>query len=208
MDDLARDTVPEYYSKNPIISGLFKRRLSLAFELGQLEGKEPLDVLDLGCGTGLLLGMFLKDYPQHRYSGWDVHPGIDDLRPKMPAVDFKRLDFRDPAQLPAKTFDRVFCLDVLEHFENLEPVLVSLRRLLKPDGLFVISEPTESWLYQLGRLASKGTTSTVDGPTGTPHYYNAAGVHAVMLKAGFKCRELRKTPPWPIDLFHVTAYGL
>jgi 2-polyprenyl-3-methyl-5-hydroxy-6-metoxy-1,4-benzoquinol methylase len=205
-DRLVRDTVPEYHSGNPVIRGLFTRRLDVAFELGALGGGAALDVLDLGCGPGLLLELCREKFPKHRYSGWDYHEDV--LKLSMPGVDFKRVDLMKPETLPKRRFDRVFCLDVLEHIAELPPVLESLKGLLKPDGLFVISEPTESLLYRLGRLLSKGTMSSMDGPTGTPHYFNAAQIHEMFLKAGYVSHAQRMIPPWPIDLFHITQYGL
>jgi len=203
---LVTDTVPEYHSANPVIRGLFTKRLDIAFEFGALDADKELDVLDLGCGPGLLLEMCRAKFPRHRYSGWDYHEDV--LKLSMPGVDFKRVDLLKPETLPAKQFDRIFCLDVLEHIPVLEPVLATVRGLLKPDGLLVVSEPTESRLYQLGRLLSKGTTSSMDGPTGTPHYFNAAQIHQMFLKGGYECRAQRMIPPWPIDLFHITQYGL
>ena len=205
-EELVRDTVPEYHSGNPVIRGLFTRRLDVALELGALRSDAPLDVLDLGCGAGLLLEMCRGKFPRHRYSGWDYHEAV--LKLGMAGVDFKRVDLLKPETLPSRTFDRVFCLDVLEHFPALDAVMGTLRRLLKPDGLLVVSEPTESRLYQLGRLFAKGTTSSMDGPTGTPHYFNARQIHRLFLKAGYECRSRRMIPPWPIDLFHITQYGL
>lgn len=203
---LVDDTVPEYHSKNPVIRGLFTKRLDVAFEFGALRSADPLDVLDLGCGPGLLLEMCRAKFPQHRYSGWDYHEDV--LKLAMPGVEFARVDLLKPETLPKKKFDRIFCLDVLEHIPTLEPVLATVRGLLKPDGLLVVSEPTESRLYQLGRLLAKGTTSSMDGPTGTPHYFNAVQIHRMFLAAGYACRAQRLIPPWPIDLFHITQYGL
>ncbi|HBL17668.1 MAG TPA: hypothetical protein DD417_13205 [Elusimicrobia bacterium] len=108
------------------------------------------------------------------------------------------------------TFDRVFCLDVLEHFQELGPVLGKLRGLLKSGGSLIISEPTESWLYRLGRLAVKGTLSAQEGPAAGPHYHDAAGVHRGLLGSGFRRQAVTRLPIRfrPLELFHVSRYGL
>lgn len=198
------DIVPEYHSRNPLVRALFRRRLEIALRLGALDGSERLEVLDLGCGEGAFLFDAQKRFPRHAYTGWDVHPGLDALR--APGLEFARVDISKPAGIPARAFDRVFCLDVLEHFERLDGVLASIKGLLRPGGLLVLSEPTESPLYRLGRLAVKGTLSSQEGPAAGPHYHDARGVHREVLKAGFDCAELRKIPFAPFDLFHLTSY--
>ena len=42
-------------------------------------------------------------------------------------------------------------LDVLEHVEDLTGILRQFEKLLRPTGVVVISGPTESALYRLGR---------------------------------------------------------
>lgn len=199
------DIVPEYHSRNPLVRWLFRSRLELALKFGELDVAAPLDVLDLGCGEGAFALAARASFPQHHYVGWDMHPEIESLH--VPGVKFARVDVTRMAELPACTFDRVFCLDVLEHFPRLDGVLAAVRSLLKPDGRLVISEPTESLLYKLGRLAVKGTMSANEGPAAGPHYHDAQGVDREVLKAGFQRTALRKIPPFPLfTLFHITCY--
>lgn len=198
------DIVPEYHSRNPLVRRLFRIRLEFALELGELDVAAPLDVLDLGCGEGAFVLAARARFPRHRYVGWDTHPDIKSLR--APGVEFACVNVTRTAELPARMFDRVFCLDVLEHFPHLDGVLATVRGLLKPDGRLVLSEPTESWLYKLGRLAVKGTMSAYEGPAAGPHYHDARGVDREVLKAGFQRTALRKIPFPPFTLFHITCY--
>jgi 2-polyprenyl-3-methyl-5-hydroxy-6-metoxy-1,4-benzoquinol methylase len=170
-----QDIVPEYSSRNPLVRWLFHRRLDVALRLGDLGGTRRLEVLDLGCGEAKFLKLCSQRYPQNSYAGWDVHPGIMQL--SVAGVEFMCVDIRQPRSIPIRTFDRIFCLDVLEHFESLEVVLGVVRRLLKFWGLLVISELTESWLYQFGRWVVKGTASAVEGLVVGFYYHNAQGVH-------------------------------
>lgn len=52
---------------------------------------------------------------------------------------------------PAAGYSCVFALDALEHNRDYEVLLVELAQKLRPGGVLVISGPTESWLYKLGR---------------------------------------------------------
>jgi SAM-dependent methyltransferase len=207
MDDPRNvgEIVPEYRSGNPAVRWLFTERLRIALELGALEG-EGLDVLDLGCGEGAFLALTHNRYPRHRYTGWDIHPDLANV--KIPGVNLAVVNFLGPDPLPAQRFDRIFCLDVLEHFQDLRVPLARIRGLLKPGGLLIISEPTESWLYKTARLLLKGTLSSQEGPAAGPHYYDARGVHREILRCGFACTAVRPIPFPPFDLFHLTRYAV
>lgn len=199
------DIVPEYHSRNPFIRHFFRRRLEIAISLGGLDEGGRLDVLDLGCGEGLFLRLAAARHPGHAYTGWDQHPDVEKLA--VPGVVFGRLDMRDPGFAQGKLFDRVFCLDVLEHFEDLAEVASRLMGLVRPGGRLVISAPTESFLYKAARLLVKGTLSSREGPAAGPHYFDAEGVAREVGKAGFVLRRTVKIPSWPIDMFHITHFA-
>jgi len=150
-------------------------------------------------------GMLSKRFPQHRCVAWDSHPAINELT--IPGVSIVRVDITREEEVPDHTFDRIFCLDVLEHIERLETAISVLRHLLSPQGRLIVSEPTESFLYRLGRLAIKGTFSQESGPGAGPHYHTARGVHVKLVRGGFERLGLRRLPlPWPADLFHLSVY--
>ncbi len=54
-------------------------------------------------------------------------------------------------ELPDNSFDVIFALDVLEHIENLSDYVELFKKLLTPDGVIIISGPTENILYKIGR---------------------------------------------------------
>ncbi|MFA6092463.1 MAG: class I SAM-dependent methyltransferase [Elusimicrobiota bacterium] len=198
------DIVPEYRSGNPVVRWIFRRRLAVALELGELAGPDRMRVLDLGCGEAAFLRLAQRMFPQHSYVGWDIHPGISAF--EVPGVELQRVDIRETSSLPSLEFDRIFCLDVLEHFQELEETLANIRRLLKPGGSLIVSEPTESVLYRCGRLLVKGTFSSQEGPCAGPHYRDAEGVDAEIRRSGFKRSDIRRMPPRPLDVFHLTKY--
>lgn len=71
--------------------------------------------------------------PEH-YFGVDMHSG--------PGVDWvgdatKFLELRRPDQ-----YDLVICLETLEHVPRFWEIIGGVRRVLKPDGAFLVSVPT------------------------------------------------------------------
>lgn len=100
-------------------------------------------VLDLGCGTGLLLA-WLSSRPGLQVSGVDASPeqaaAASACLPHIPVEcsdGLKYLEAREGA------FDAIFCLDVLEHVARdvLLEWVEAAWRALKPGGLFVCRGP-------------------------------------------------------------------
>src|SRR5437763_440995 len=42
------------------------------------------------------------------------------------------------------SFDLIVCFEAIEHVENHDELLTEVKRLLKPDGLFIVSTPNKS----------------------------------------------------------------
>ena len=107
----------------------------------------PLDVLEIGCGIGGVLGA-LRKIPNLRLTGSEVYiQGLRYARGKMPDVDFIQLDatripFRD-------TFDVVGAFDVIEHIDDDTLVVKQVRESLRPDGVFVVTVPQYQWMWSI-----------------------------------------------------------
>jgi len=103
-------------------------------------GAPGMKILEVGCGEGSLLGM-LKD--RHDVYGADVsESGVLSSRAKgirCSLIDAgnERLPFEDDL------FDFVICLETIEHVENPHRLLWEVKRVLRPDGNFLVSIPGE-----------------------------------------------------------------
>lgn len=101
-------------------------------------------ILDVGCNIGWLA--FNKN-PSATYIGLDTDSLLVKVAKeicKMKDVHFvladaRRMCFRD------HVFDRVFCLEVLEHIEDEYSVLTELSRVIKPKAYLILSTPTPSF---------------------------------------------------------------
>ena len=125
--------------------------------LCQLQTIEPLfrkylpkggQILEAGCGRGRWV-LYLRGL------GYDV-AGIDladsDLaaaRAIDPSAPVERGDVLQ-APFPDSSFDAVISLGVVEHFEGgPRQALAEVRRLLKPQGLFLVTVPTQNLVRYL-----------------------------------------------------------
>ena len=119
--------------------------------------QKTLTLLDSGCGAGNVAAFFKKQFPDWKIYGIDV--SSDAI--KAAKTHFKNITFtKTPAhKLPHKrgTIDVVTALDSLEHYDNLDEVLVEIHRVLSEQGLLYVSIPLEKqfptlyWvLFRLG----------------------------------------------------------
>lgn len=103
-----------------------------------VEGK---DVLDAGCGTGY--GMELLAAAGARsVTGIDGDfRAVEEARRRFGEADaVVHGDLRD-LELPDAAFDVVVCWEVIEHLEKGSPMLGELRRVLRSDGVLLVSSP-------------------------------------------------------------------
>ena len=88
-------------------------------------------------------------------------------------------------------------LDVLEHISPLTAYVDAFERLLAPEGVLIVSGPTESLLYRLGRrLAGREFTG----------HYHVSDIYDVAesLRERFEVRTVARVM-WPATLFEVLS---
>ncbi len=112
----------------------------LAAEISALRGKDArLDVLDLGCGTGLL-GAAIR-HLANRMTGIDLSPRMLERASERGIYD--RLVGEDLAPFlraePAAGYDLVAAADVFVYVGDLADVFAQAARILRSRGLFVFS---------------------------------------------------------------------
>ncbi len=113
-----------------------RRRLALALLRDALGAERPR-VLDLGCGTGVVLG---------ELEGWAEPVGLDFSPLALGFCRRRGLRLLVAARgesLPLRTssFDAVLALDILEHIPDDEAAFREAYRVLRPGGALVLSVP-------------------------------------------------------------------
>lgn len=97
-----------------------------------------LDILDLGCGTGLA-GIAFADR-RRRLDGIDLSPGMI-----MQAMARRLYDRLEPGEIVAtlaewpERYDLALAADVAVYIGDLAPLLAATRRVLRPGGLFALT---------------------------------------------------------------------
>lgn len=122
-------------SPNPIARFAHRTRYQLSLQLA-LEhiGLEPSALLDYGCGQGDFLKLAHQNNPHVRLVGYDPESTYKaDTFQSVSSVD----------ELADESIDVLTSFEVLEHLYDEERLLfyASATRLLKPDGVLLVSVP-------------------------------------------------------------------
>lgn len=142
---------PAYSHKNPLINWLFWQRLRKVME--HIENSQSENILDFGCGSGVMLPFLSSISKQVIAMDVDLLPiqSVQKYIPLAENIAIKDASKINISDLPKNTFDLIIALDVLEHVSDLPKTLSELFTLLKPNGQLIVSGPTENILYQIGR---------------------------------------------------------
>ncbi len=138
--------IPTHTHWNPLIRWLFWRRYEEIARLAELD--RGLAVLDFGCGIGVFLPTLCA--AAGKVVAIDLFPQYARhfCRQQGLAVTFADgLDAVEDGSL-----DVIVAADVLEHIDDLEPLLATFRSKLTAGGRLLISGPTENLVYKLGRV--------------------------------------------------------
>ncbi|MCG3205117.1 MAG: Ubiquinone biosynthesis O-methyltransferase [Elusimicrobia bacterium] len=108
-------------------------------------------ILDVGCGSGNLLEKLNGD----RLVGIDLSDTLlNQARERLKDKPNCELIKADIERLPFERglFDCVICSEVLEHVENPKLVIDEMFRVIKPQGLIVITVPNETLINWTKRI--------------------------------------------------------
>jgi len=110
-------------------------------------------LLDLGCGNGLLFS-HLRD-TQLQLTGVDiVEEQLELAKKNNPNATFVAEDVCKYSS--SEKFDVVTSLDVIEHLYDPESYLLNIKRLLKNDGILILTTPYYGYIKNLLIALSNG----------------------------------------------------
>lgn len=191
MDKLGFIEITPYIHNNPFLKNLFWTRLKTAINLS----KPSTRVLDFGSGSGIFLPTLSKNFEK-----------VDSIDLNTNSLEYIKNEYNLTnvtitksigAKLPYEneTFDIVFATDVLEHFKDSTEIQKEFNRVLRKEGILIISGPTENKLYVFGRKFLYKREKPID------HY---SDVGDVMKKSKlFFDIEKVKVLPWGIPIFKI-----
>lgn len=99
------------------------------------ENRNLCKILDIGCWDG----NFLLKLKERWYSNLHWIDQYFDM--KNTDIDFSKQDINNGLLFDDNSFDAIFLLDVIEHVPNQFFLFDEIHRILKKDGLLIISTP-------------------------------------------------------------------
>ncbi len=198
----------EYKDDDPYVvmdqleSDFQQRRLQATLDLIPNEyKKETLKLLDIGCGEGHFTDVIKKEFPKFEVHGLDY---------SVSAIDFAHRTFEDIKFITANAyyppyhdeyFDIVVCNNLWEHVPDPLQMLRAMKRVLKPNGLLIISTPSR---YRFSNLI-KASVGQEIAFMSTYHVteYTIGQVKEQLRWEGFKTERVY-SPPIPASNFVFT----
>jgi SAM-dependent methyltransferase len=137
-------------------------------------------VVDLGCGSGTLLGKIRKASAGARLVGLDIEPRALELaRKAVPDAEFHEVDLSGGEITGglAGQADVVLCSEVLEHLDDPERAVRLAHSLLRPGGVFIVTVPA-------------GTITPFDRAIGHVRHYDLSSISSLLGQGPFGLRRL------------------
>jgi ubiquinone/menaquinone biosynthesis C-methylase UbiE len=192
------NTFDKYGSSNPLV-----RRLMSGFEhcmFDMLDTAQPLSIVDIGCGEGVLTELWAKRTP-----GKVVGIDLDDPklrteweRRSRPNLEFRtglghELDYED------REFDMATAMEVLEHVPDPDAVLGEMARVSA--RWVLVSVPREP-LWRVLNMARGTYLRQLGNTPGHLNHWSKRGFAQLLRRYG-EVVELRSPFPWTMALVRV-----
>ena len=150
-EEMAHAYDPDTYheSSNRIVSWVERRRVKTL--LSMLKAGPEHSVLEVGVGAGNILARVrAKSRAGIDLSGFLLTKARLRLHPEDVLIEGDAEKLTD--HFPPASFDRVFCSEVLEHVQHPDRVLGQMARVVKPDGIVVVSVPNERTINRIKNI--------------------------------------------------------
>ena len=114
-------------------------RYNIAIKLASLKNNQT--ILDIGCKYALLKKILIEKKNNIDYFGIDITDKVFNKIDEFREDRFFVADASKQIPFENKKFDVVFALEILEHVESPTNMLKEIYRVLKPEGILILSVP-------------------------------------------------------------------
>lgn len=183
-----------WWKKTQTIDNFFKR------EMAKNAGRS-IKVIELGCGQGPNIFRLYHEWGEKV----DLHLyGVDLLPKNIKYCEIKKTLYKaknvyfsignaEKIDLPESSFDILFCLEVIEHLINPKRALKEFYRILKPEGLAIITTPNKNNLVsKLGKFLFKAKSN----PLKNEELVNLSYPDSEPKKAGYDHISVKSLGEW------------
>jgi ubiquinone/menaquinone biosynthesis C-methylase UbiE len=188
-------TDPIEYYRRPLIGRLFRERINRG--LGMLPDRRYARALEVGYGAGAVQLALAPNVDELHGIDLDAEPDSVTQFLRARSVDSKLVRgsvYELP--YPDNHFDLVVCFSVFEHLHEYPKGLNEVRRVLAPNGLFLLGMPS------VNKLMEAGFHAIGFGDINDVHVTTPAQVEQAWSRAGLRRINARflDFPPGPLGL--------
>jgi 2-polyprenyl-3-methyl-5-hydroxy-6-metoxy-1,4-benzoquinol methylase len=196
-------------SGQSVVAALFDHILPLVPGLDE-RLKRGIDVLDIGCGSGLAMNLLARAYPHSRFTGYDFSAeAIARAQAEAAQSGAKNLRFAvaDVSRLEEKQqYDLITAFDAIHDQARPDEVLKRIAQALRDDGVLLmqdisgsselhnnISHPAAPFLYTISCMHCM-TVSLALGGAGLGTMWGKEKATEMLKAAGFRSVEIKDLP--------------
>jgi 2-polyprenyl-6-hydroxyphenyl methylase / 3-demethylubiquinone-9 3-methyltransferase len=182
-----------------------------------IEGIDPEDgynIVDVGCGDGYYLHLLSNLGIKLQLTGMDVDPNaLKSAKANLKGKDVKLINADLLQKLPFSpgTFDRAVMSEVAEHLQSDVKGLKEVNRILKKDGVLVLTVPNHNypflwdpvnWILEhaVKTHIEKGFWAGIWNQH--KRLYTPLQIEKVVKKAGFKIEKIESLTFWCLPFNH------
>ncbi|MBT2400812.1 class I SAM-dependent methyltransferase [Streptomyces sp. ISL-100] len=185
----------------------------LALAAVAAHGTVPRSVLDIGCGTGVLLDLVAQRWPQARLRGVDpAQRMIDVAGRRLPQAELA-VATAERLPVPDASVDLVLSTTSFNHWSDHRAALREAARVARPGGLVVVVEHAPPGLLMGALLRLTGRMVRHHSPTDFARLAWAGGLHPLRVtreEGGFVrllARPESAARPYPTTWAERIAFG-
>lgn len=158
------------------------------------------NILDAGCGEGLLLEKLIKKYPEKNIKGLDIIEENIKIchEHNLPASVGSLYQLAD-----AEKYDLCILSEVIEHLENPDLALNNIKKILKPSGELLIVFPNDGAMKIAELLLFKFKNAFADW--GHLRKYSPKSLKKILRDNGY---EAEKTMSIPFNFWALDSHGI
>lgn len=139
--------------QNRKLATVNQRQAQMIIEWIKDIGRQDLDILDVGCGSGWLCQQLV---PFGSVTGTDLSDEVlSRAMVNFPQVKFMAGNFFD-LEFPQDGFDFVISLEVLAHVDDQDEFVKKIAKLLRPGSYFAIAAQNKFVLSRWSQIPPKG----------------------------------------------------
>jgi len=205
-------------SRQTVIVPLIEQLLPLAGDIIE-KLKNGINVLDLGCGSGLALVEMAKTFPKSKFTGYDLSEDAVKTGIKNAAnLSLKNIVLKvaDISEIEDKEeYDFITTFDSVHDQAKPDVVLRNIYKALKNDGIYFMQDiagssfveknmdhPMGSFLYTISCLHCMSVSLGQDGK-GLGAMWGKELAVDMLKEAGFTTIEVKELPHDPMNYYYI-----